>query len=239
VTTRAMVVVPTYNERGNLPILVDALMQLPGLRLLVVDDQSPDGTGDVADALAREHTGRIDVIHRSGRRGLGRAYVDGFRKAIAEPVDVVCQMDADLSHDPRHLPDLIAAARDADVVIGSRYVPGGQIVNWPKRREILSRFANVYVRAITRLKTHDCTAGYRCWRRGTLARLPLDRFISNGYSFQIETLFSAAHLGCRIVEVPITFVERREGQSKVSRGVLIESAITPWRLALKAFRAIV
>jgi len=234
-----MVVVPTYNERGNLPTLVDALLQHPGLRLLVVDDQSPDGTGDLADAMAREHPGRIDVIHRSGRRGLGRAYVDGFRKAIAEPVDVVCQMDADLSHDPRQLPDLIAAAGDADVVIGSRYVPGGRILNWPKRREILSRFANVYVRAITRLTTRDCTAGYRCWRRGTLARLPLDRFISDGYSFQIETLFSAAHLGCRIVEIPITFVERREGQSKVSRSVLIESAITPWRLALKAFRVIV
>jgi dolichol-phosphate mannosyltransferase len=140
---------------------------------------------------------------------------------------------------PRQLPDLIAAARDADVVIGSRYVPGGQIRNWPKRREILSRFANVYVRAITRLTTRDCTAGYRCWRRGTLARLPFDRFISDGYSFQIETLFSAAHLGCRIVEIPITFVERQEGQSKVSRSVLIESAITPWRLALKAFRVIV
>jgi dolichol-phosphate mannosyltransferase len=170
---------------------------------------------------------------------LGRAYVDGFRTAIKEAVDVVCQMDADLSHDPRQLPHLIAAARDADVVIGSRYIPGGQIVNWPKRRELLSRFANVYVRAITRLKTHDCTAGYRCWLRGTLARLPLDRFISDGYSFQIETLFSAARLGCRIVEIPITFVERQEGQSKVSRGVLIESAITPWRLAFKPFRAIV
>ena len=234
-----MVVVPTYNERGNLPTLVDALMQHPGLRLLVVDDQSPDGTGDLAEALAGEHPGRIDVIHRHSRRGLGRAYVDGFRKAIEEPVDVVCQMDADLSHDPRQLPDLIAAARDADVVIGSRYIPGGQILNWPKRREILSRFANVYVRAITRLKTRDCTAGYRCWRRGTLARLPLERFISDGYSFQIETLFSAARLGCRIVEIPITFAERQEGQSKVSRGVLIESAITPWRLVLRPFRAIV
>ena len=238
-TTRAIVVVPTYNERGNLPNLVDALMQQPLLRLLVVDDQSPDGTGDLADRLAREHPGRIDVIHRTGRRGLGRAYVDGFRRAAAEPVDVICQMDADLSHDPRQLPDLIAAAADADVVIGSRYIPGGTILNWPRRREILSRFANVYVRAITRLKVHDCTAGYRCWRRNTLARLPLDRFISDGYSFQIETLFSAARLGCRIVEVPITFVERREGQSKVSRGVLIESAITPWRLVLRPFRAMV
>ena len=156
--TRAIVVVPTYNERLNLPVLADALMQQPDVRLLVVDDQSPDGTGDVAESLARLHPGRIGVIHRTGRRGLGRAYIDGFRTALEEPVDVVCQMDADLSHDPRQLPDLIAAARDADVVIGSRYVSGGRIVNWPKRREVLSRFANVYVRAITRLTTHDCTA---------------------------------------------------------------------------------
>jgi dolichol-phosphate mannosyltransferase len=237
--TRALVVVPTYNECGNLAVLTSALMQQPLLRLLVVDDQSPDGTGELAESLAREHPGRIDVIHRTGRRGLGRAYIDGFRRAITEPVDVVCQMDADLSHEPRELPSLIAAAGDADVAIGSRYIPGGRIVNWPRRRELLSRFANVYVRAITRLPTRDCTAGYRCWRRETLARLPLDRFISDGYSFQIETLFSAARLGCRIVEVPITFVERQEGQSKVSRGVLIESAITPWRLAFKPFRAIV
>ena len=238
-TARAIVVVPTYNERGNLPVLVDAVMRQPGLRLLIMDDQSPDGTGALAESLALEHRGRIDVVHRAGRRGLGRAYVDGFRQAIREPVDVVCQMDADLSHDPSQLPDLIRAAEHADVVIGSRYVTGGRIVNWPKRREVLSRFANVYVRAITRLKTHDCTAGYRCWRRETLARLPLDRFISDGYSFQIETLFTAARLGCRIVEVPITFVERREGQSKVSRAVLIESVIAPWRLVFKPFRAIV
>jgi len=236
---RAIVVVPTYNEHANLPVLVNALMQQPGLRLLVADDQSPDGTGELADSLAREHPGRIEVLHRTGRRGLGRAYVDGFQRAIREPVDVVCQMDADLSHDPRQLPVLIKAAQNADVVIGSRYIPGGRIVNWPKHREVLSRFANVYVRAITRLKTQDCTAGYRCWRRETLARLPLERFISDGYSFQIETLFTAARLGCRIVEVPITFVERRAGQSKVSRGVLIESAVAPWRLAFKPFRAIV
>ena len=238
-TARAIVVVPTYNERGNLPALVDGVMRQPGLRLLIMDDQSPDGTGALAESLALEHRGRIDVVHRTGRRGLGRAYVDGFRQAIREPVDVVCQMDADLSHDPSQLPDLIRAAEHADLVIGSRYITGGRIVNWPKRRQVLSRFANVYVRAITRLKTHDCTAGYRCWRRDTLARLPLDRFISDGYSFQIETLFTAARLGCRIVEVPITFVERREGQSKVSRAVLIESVIAPWRLVFKPFRAIV
>jgi dolichol-phosphate mannosyltransferase len=236
---RALVVIPTYNERGNLPILADSLLAHAGIRMLIVDDESPDGTGEVADALARQHPSRIAVMHRTGRRGLGRSYIDGFTRAIAEPVDVVCQMDADFSHDPRQLPDLIAAAAHADVAIGSRYVPGGRIVNWPRRRELLSRFANVYVRAVTRLATRDCTSGYRCWRRETLARLPLDRFVSDGYSFQVETLFAASRLGCRIVEVPITFVERREGESKVSNRVLIESAVTPWRLIAKRFRAMV
>jgi dolichol-phosphate mannosyltransferase len=239
VTPSVLVVVPTYNERSNLPVLLEELLRHPNLRVLVVDDGSPDGTGEVADDLARQHPGRVEVLHRRGRRGLGRAYVDGFRRAIGEPVDVVCQMDADLSHDPRQIGDLIAASGDADVVIGSRYIPGGAIVHWPRRRRMLSRFANVYVRAITRLKTRDCTSGYRCWRRETLAGLPLDRFMSDGYSFQIETLFTVARRGGRVVEVPITFVERREGQSKVSRGVLLESALTPWRLISKPFRAIV
>jgi hypothetical protein len=139
-------------------------------------------------------------------------------------------MDADFSHDPDRLPDLIAATSDADVVIGSRYVPGGAIVNWPLRRKLLSRFANTYIRQVTRLSARDCTSGYRCWRRPALASLPLDEFFSDGYSFLVEMLFVAARRGCRIAEVPITFVERREGESKVSRAVLLESAVTPWRL---------
>jgi dolichol-phosphate mannosyltransferase len=200
------------------------------VRVLIVDDQSPDGTGDVADALAREHPGRVDVLHRTGKKGFGRSYIDGIHKALAEPVDVLCQMDADLSHDPRQLPDLIAATARADVVIGSRYIAGGAIVNWPMRRRILSRVANTYIRAVTQLGARDCTSGYRCWRRAAIAALPLDRFFSDGYSFLIEMLFVAARGGCRITEVPITFVERREGESKVSRAVLLESAITPWRL---------
>jgi dolichol-phosphate mannosyltransferase len=227
---QALVVVPTYNERPNLPVLVEALLAHEGVRILVVDDGSPDGTGLVADDLARTHQGRVSVMHRTGQRGLGRSYVDGLRQAVTEPVDVVCQMDADLSHDPKRLPALIAATAHADVVIGSRYIPGGAIVNWPVRRQLLSRFANVYIRAVTRLEARDCTSGYRCWRRDALARLPLDSFISDGYSFLVEMLFIASRRGCRIAEVPITFVERREGESKVSGGVLIESAITPWRL---------
>ena len=233
----ALVIVPTFNERDNLPVLVDALMQQPNVSLLVVDDASPDGTGEVADALARQHPGRIEVMHRTGRRGLGRSYIDGIRRAVERPVDVICQMDADLSHDPRQLPALIAGAAHADVVLGSRYIPGGGIVNWPKRRRLLSRFANLYIRLVTRISARDCTSGYRCWRRATLAALPLDDFASDGYSFLVEMLYVAQSLGARITEVPITFVERRQGESKLSSGVLLESALTPWRLvATKAKR---
>ena len=226
----ALVVVPTYNERENLPLLVAGLMQHANVRLLVVDDASPDGTGAVADELAAAHPGRISVMHRTGVRGLGRSYIDGLKRAIDEPVDLICQMDADLSHDPAQLPNLIAAAAHADVVIGSRYVPGGKIVNWPLRRKLLSRFANMYVRTVTRVSARDCTSGYRCWQRDALAAMPLDRFISDGYSFLVEMLYVAGRRGGRIAEVPITFVERRLGESKLSRAVLIESAIAPWRL---------
>jgi dolichol-phosphate mannosyltransferase len=225
-----LVIVPTFNERDNLPVLLEVLMLQANVNVLVVDDQSPDGTGQVADALARTNPGRIDVMHRTERPGLGRSYIDGIRSALDRPVDVICQMDADLSHDPRHLPSLIAAAAAADVVIGSRYVPGGAIVNWPRRRRILSRAANVYIRAVTRLTPRDCTSGYRCWRREALARLPLDRFTSEGYSFLIEMLHVAAGKGLRMTEVPITFVERRLGESKLTTSVLLESAIAPWRL---------
>jgi dolichol-phosphate mannosyltransferase len=226
----ALVVVPTYNEITNLPLLVAGLMEQPNLRLLVVDDQSPDGTGDLADRLASEHAGRIRVLHRTGHRGLGRSYVDGLKEALREPVDVVCQMDADLSHDPVQIPALIAASDQHDVVIGSRYVPGGTIVNWPLRRRLLSRFANLYVRAVTRLVVRDCTSGYRCWRREALASLPLDRLTSDGYAFLVEMLYAAARRGCRLTEVPITFVERRRGESKLSHDVILESAIAPWRI---------
>ncbi len=226
----ALVIIPTYNERANIPVLVAGLMKHPNVRVLVVDDNSPDGTGEVAEALGREHPGRIAVLHRTTNRGFGRSYIDGMKKALGEPVDLICQMDADLSHDPAQLPDLIAAAEQADVVIGSRYIPGGRILNWPLKRHLLSRFANTYIRAVTRVSAHDCTSGYRCWKRTALAALPLDRFFSDGYSFLVEMLFAAHRHGCHIAEVPITFAERREGESKVSRAVLIESAITPWRL---------
>jgi dolichol-phosphate mannosyltransferase len=234
---RALVIVPTLNERENLPPLVDALMTLPGVRVLVVDDGSPDGTGAIADGLAAKFAGRVDVMHRTDRRGLGRSYVDGMLRAIGEDVDVICQMDADFSHDPLELPRLVAAAETADVVVGARYVPGGRVVHWPLRRQILSRFANLYVHLVARLTTRDCTSGYRCWRREALAALPLDTVVSDGYSFMIEMLFLAEQRGYRIVEVPITFVERQQGESKLSKAVLLESAITPWRLIATRGRA--
>jgi len=225
-----LVVVPTYNERDNLPVLVPAVLAREGYRLLVADDGSPDGTGELADELAARWGGRLRVLHRTGPRGLGRSYLEAFRAAIDEPVDVVCQMDADLSHDPAHLPALVEAVRDHDLVLGSRYLHGISVVNWPLRRIVLSTAANAYIRAITWLPVRDCTAGFRCWRRDALARLPLDRIVSDGYSFQIEMLWEAARMGFRITEVPIVFVERREGQSKLNRSVLGEALWMPWRL---------
>jgi dolichol-phosphate mannosyltransferase len=229
-----LVVVPTYNERENLPVLARGVLAHPGFRMLVVDDGSPDGTGAVADALAAEYAGRVEVMHRTGQRGLGRSYIDGLQKAIAqEDVDLVCQMDADLSHDPEYLPALVAATTDHDVVIGSRYLNGVSVVNWPLHRIFLSAFANRYIRTVTSLTPRDCTSGYRCWRRESLARLPLKAMVSDGYAFLVEMLFEASRRGCRIGEVPIIFVERRQGQSKVSSSVLIESLITPWRLIFR------
>ena len=227
------VVIPTYNERANLPDLVRAILAREDYRVMVVDDGSPDGTGALADDLAREFEGRVEVLHRTGPRGLGRSYVDGLRRALAGPADLICQMDADWSHDPRYLPDLVAAAATHDVVIGSRYLHGVSVVNWPLRRLVLSTFANRYIRLVTRLGARDCTSGFRCWRRDALATVPLERVVSDGYAFLVETLYEAARRGARVGEVPIIFVERREGVSKLSAATLIESAVTPWRLVLR------
>lgn len=232
-----LVVTPTYNERDNLPLLVHGVLAHEGYRMLIVDDASPDGTGAVADALAAEHEGRIFVMHRTGPRGLGRSYIDGLQRAIAMPgIDIVFQMDADLSHNPEYLPALAAATRDFDIVIGSRYLHGISVVNWPLHRIFLSTFANRYIRAITRLAATDCTSGFRCWRRDALERIPIARMVSDGYAFLVEMLFEAHRRGYRIGEVPIIFVERRQGQSKVSSTVLLESLIMPWRLVLRGPR---
>ena len=233
---RPLVIVPTYDERDNLPVVVAALLRIPRVAVLVVDDGSPDGTGDVADQLAADSNGRVSVLHRSGPRGLGLSYVDGMQQALRTDATVVCQMDADLSHDPADVPRLLAATADADLVIGSRYVPGGGIKNWPKRRELLSAFANRYVRAVTGLQIADSTSGFRCWRRELLQQLPLPQIVSSGYAFQVELAWEATSVGCRIAEVPITFVERRHGASKLSWQVLVESALMPWRLAARRRR---
>lgn len=228
-----LVVIPTYNERENLEGLVRAVLSHQA-RVLVVDDNSPDGTGALADRLAEEFPGRIEVLHRTGRRGLGRSYVEGITHALAGPAELICQMDADWSHDPRYLPAMIEAASTHDVVIGSRYLHGVSVVNWPLSRIILSALANRYIRLITGLTPRDCTSGYRCWRRSALAGLPLDRVVSEGYAFLIELLFEASRRGTRIGEVPIIFVERKLGRSKLSSGVLLESLVTPWRLRARS-----
>jgi len=229
----ALVLIPTYNERENLPLIVDGVLAHPDTRVLVIDDGSPDGTGAVADALAHERGGRVSVMHRTGPRGLGRSYLDGFRAALDSDADFICQMDADLSHDPRFLPAMMAAAAaGAGLVIGSRYLAGGRVENWPFQRKMLSGFANTYIRSVTGLRVRDCTSGYRCWRRAALAQVPLAAITSDGYSFLVEVTFHAARSGVAIAEVPIVFVERRQGASKLSSSVLIESLITPWRLAL-------
>jgi dolichol-phosphate mannosyltransferase len=232
---QTLVLVPTYNERDNLPILVRAVMAHDGFRVMVVDDQSPDGTGAVADELAREFPGRVEVLHRSGKKGLGRSYIEALLIARDRTEDYVCQMDADLSHDPKYLPDLVHAAVEGrhDLVIGSRYLQGVSVVNWPLHRLILSTLANRYIRSVTRLPVADCTSGFRCWRREVLARVPLERIVSDGYAFLVEMLYEAHRRGCQVGEVPIIFVERRVGQSKMSSGVILESAYMPWRVVLR------
>ncbi len=229
----AAIVIATYNERENLGALASVILQHDGYRIIVVDDDSPDGTGALADALATQFSGRISVIHRKAARGLGRSLVAGLQRALETDADLIFQMDADFSHDPKYLPDMAAAAADADLVLGSRYVQGVSVVNWPLHRIVLSTLANRYIRAVTGLEVRDCTTGFRCWRRDALARLPLEGLISDGYAFLVEQLHLARRLGCRVREVPIIFVERREGTSKISSSVLLESAIVPWRLRLK------
>jgi len=229
-----LVIIPTYNERDNIAILVEAILTQGAFNVLVVDDASPDGTGAVADGLVAAHPGRVHVIHRTGKRGFGLSYVEGFLWALRNTdAELICQMDADFSHDPKYLPDLVAAAGVADVAVGSRYLNGVSVVNWPLRRLFLSTFANWYVRTITGLGVRDCTGGYRCWHRATLERMKPEAITSDGYSFQVEALFKAARNGASVREVPIVFVERRQGASKMSGMVMFESMFMPWRLILR------
>jgi dolichol-phosphate mannosyltransferase len=218
-----LVVVPTYNESENLTAIVAAIYAaLPDTALLIIDDGSPDGTGALADGL-RARYATLDVMHRQGKLGLGTAYVEGFRYALQHDYDIVFEMDADFSHDPRYLPDLLAAAANADLVIGSRYVPGGQTPDWGFSRRLISGFGNVFARTILRLPFRDCTAGFKCYRRAVVEAFDLDAIRLEGYAFQIETVYQAYRKGFRIVEVPIVFPDRKIGTSKMSRDIVAEA----------------
>src|ERR1700747_3750365 len=222
-TGRVVIVMPTYNERQNLEIVAGRIREtVPDADLLVVDDNSPDGTGDLADKLA-EVDPRVQVMHRTEKAGLGRAYVAGFSWALEHGYDVIVQMDADGSHRPEDLPRLLAALDSADAVIGSRYVPGGTVVNWPKSREFLSRGANIYNRIMLGVKVKDATGGVRVYRAATLRKIDLNGIESAGYCFQIDMTLRVLQAGMKIKEGPITFVERERGASKMSRTVIIEA----------------
>jgi dolichol-phosphate mannosyltransferase len=231
---RVFIVIPTFNEADNLPTLVAELHALgvPGLAVLIVDDNSPDGTGAVADALAERYPGEVYVRHRPAKQGLGRAYLDGFAQVLASGADFIIQMDADFSHSPQMIPKLLAAIEDCDLVIGSRYVPGGQVdERWGWWRRFLSWWANeVWARQILKLRTRDITAGFRCWRREALLGIGLERVTSNGYAFQVEMTCLAERLGYRIREVPIYFEDRRIGKSKMSVPVKLQGALDVIRI---------
>lgn len=229
----ALVILPTLNEAKNLPLLVPSILEHEGLRLLIVDDRSADGTGAAAEALAAEYPGRIEVMHRTGKRGLGLSYAEAFPLAAKAEVDVICQMDADLSHDPQYLPAMIAATARFDVVIGSRYAEGAGLENWPGYRAALSVGANTYVRTVTGLRAKDCTSGYRCWRRSAVHQVRWERVGAEGFAFLVETLCEAAQAGCSIGEVPVLFVGRRHGASKLTARVFRESLVVPWRVLMR------
>jgi dolichol-phosphate mannosyltransferase len=230
---RVLIVIPTYNERDNIEWIVDRVRAaVPSVDVLVVDDGSPDGTGDVADKLAA-HDDQVSVLHRTAKAGLGAAYLHGFRVALERGYDVVGEMDADGSHQPEQLPSLLSALADADLVIGSRWVPGGSVVNWPLPRKILSIGGNLYARVLLGIPLRDITAGYRLFRRSTLEAIHLGSVESAGYIFQTDLAFRTHRAGLRVVEVPIEFVERVRGESKMSPDVAIESLrrITLWGLS--------
>ncbi len=228
---RALVIVPTYNERENILKLIEAVLaQSPIIDVLVVDDGSPDGTGALVDERAAVDS-RVSVIHRERKLGLGTAYVAGFRWALTRDYEFVFEMDADFSHDPQHLPQFLASIADADLVLGSRYRDRKvTVVNWPIGRLMLSYFANVYARAVTGLQVFDATGGYKCFRRKVLEAIDLNDVKSNGYAFQIEMSFRAWKKGFKIVEIPIVFVDRTEGSSKMSKKIVREAVWMVWRL---------
>jgi dolichol-phosphate mannosyltransferase len=228
---RAIVVVPTYNELDNIDLIVEALLALPErVHVLVVDDASPDGTGARVDHWVRREP-RVGVIHRPGKMGLGTAYKAGFARALAESFDVVLEMDADFSHQPRYIPELLAKAGTYDLVIGSRYIAGGGTSGWGPHRRLLSEGANLFARAMLGLSVRDCTAGFRCYRADALRRIDFSGVLAEGYSFQVEMLVRILKSGGRVAEIPIVFEERRHGKSKISRAEVVRAVGTVLRLA--------
>jgi len=232
---KALVIIPTYNELKNLQLIVPLVLgQDSRLDVLVVDDNSPDGTGEAADELAAREP-RVHVMHRPGKQGLGTAYLAGFRWALERDYEYVFEMDADFSHDPKHLPQFLAAIEGADLVLGSRYLGGRvTVVNWPMPRLLLSYFANIYARVVTGVHLADATGGFKCFRRRVLEAIDLDAVHSNGYAFQIEMSTRAARRGFRIREIPIVFVDRTDGVSKMSRTIVREAVWMVWRLRFQA-----
>jgi dolichol-phosphate mannosyltransferase len=230
---KIIVVVPTYNEADNLEHLASELwaLPIPNLKILVVDDASPDGTGDIADGMVMQNPGKISVLHREGKLGLGSAYISGFKMAIAERPDAIVQMDADFSHSPRYLPNFLDKLRESDAVLGSRYISGGSLdERWGFGRRYLSWFGNFYSRTILNMSIQDATGGFRMWRRKTLEGMPLDLIRSDGYVFQVEMAYVARKLGYNLVEHPIHFEDRRIGQSKMSFRIQIEAAVRVWQI---------
>lgn len=232
---KSVVVIPTYNEYENIGLLIDEILALPtATRVIVVDDNSPDGTGDLVSRLAAEHS-EVQLIRRPGKLGLGTAHIAGIRLALTMDVDCILTMDADFSHHPDFIPDLIAAAERSDIVIGSRYVSGGGVVNCGPNRTVLSRLANGFARLLLGLAARDCTAGFRCYRREVLEAAPLDSIFSNGYSFLIEMLYKCQRSGFSVAETPICFENRQRGQSKISKTEIIRAAYTVLKLAPDRF----
>jgi dolichol-phosphate mannosyltransferase len=238
---KALIVIPTYNEAENLEPLVEQIQALPvTFDLLVVDDNSPDGTGEIADRLAARtpvpHAGAVHVMHRAGKQGLGTAYIAGFRWALERDYAYILEMDCDFSHHPRYLPTFAERIQDADLVIGSRYVPGGGTPDWGLVRRLISAGGNLFARTMLGLRTHDCTAGYRCYRRAMLEQIPWDEIGLEGYGFQIGALYHVEQMGGRVVEFPILFADRTVGRSKMSTAIVIEAMRFVTRLALRGGR---
>ncbi len=231
---KTLVIVPTFNERDNILTVFDMVfgLKIPGLDLLVIDDNSPDGTAAVVREAMATFSDKIFIIERPGKMGLGTAYIAGFRFALEHGYDYVMEMDADLSHDPREIPNFLEKIKDADLVIGSRYLNGVNVINWPLSRLILSISASKYTQLITGLPVKDCTAGFKCFRREVLASIPLEEVRSNGYSFQIEMNFKAWKRGYRIAEIPIVFTDRTVGNSKMSRKIMVEASFMVWKLKI-------